>query len=439
MIPQKHKEIAQHIVKFGQQNGCSAVRAAVNAGTETTFEYRDDKLDRLQQASENQLSVSLFVDGRYGVYSTNRMEKKEVEKFIKEAIGATRALSPDPCRTLPQADLYYRGADAPDTNFDKTIETLQADDPLALAKGAVNEVYRTDPRIISVSAGYDDATDFKYLIDSNGFEGEQAQTSFSLSAEVSLKDAGDSRPESWWSDSALFWDKLQKSGIGQTALARALRKLGQEKIKSGTYTMVLENTIVRNLLSPVILALHGNALSQRNSFLLDKLGKKMAAGILTLTDNPHLSKAMGSRWFDSEGVATQKRTVIENGVLQTYFIDTYNANKMKVAPTISGASLLTFGLGNKDLHGLIGEVKKGILVTGFNGGNSNSSTGDFSFGIEGFLIEGGQWVKPVSEMNITGNLVGLWERLAAIGNDAWESSSWRTPSLVFEDVAFSGL
>ena len=439
MISQKHKELAQHILKFAKQNGCEACRANINAGTETSFDYRDEKLEKLQQASENRLSVALFVDECYGTYSTNRMEKKEVETFIKNAIDSTRYLAKDSCRKLPQTNMYYTGKDAIDANFDKVIETLPADEKLQLTKATVEEVYKTDSRIISVSAGYGDSTRYNYLVDSNGFEGERAQTSFSLSASVSLKDAGDERPDSWWYDSSLFWEKLQKTGIGKKALERALRKLGQKKIASGKYTMVVENTVASMLLSPIMSALNGNSLAQKDSFLINMLGKKMGSDILTLTDEPHLFRAMGSRWFDSEGVATKKRAVIEDGILQTYFIDTYNALKMNVEPTISGASVLTFKHGNKDVHGLIGELKRGILVTGFNGGNSNSSTGDFSFGIEGFLIENGKLVKPVSEMNITGNMLTLWQQLAAIGNDARETSSWRTPSLVFNDVAFAGL
>jgi len=439
MISKQHKELALNIIQFAQQNGCSASRANINAGTTASFAFRDEKLDRLQQASENRLSVSLFVDNRYGVYTTNRLEKKEVERFIKDAIESTRYLAENPLRGLPQIDLYYKGDDAPDANYDKTVETLQADNKLQLVKAAVEEARNADPRIISVSSGYNDSASFNFLTDSNGFEGEQAQTSFSLSANVSLKDVGDARPTASWSESSLSWNKLQKTGIGKKALERAVRKLGQEKIKSGRYTMVLENLVARNLLSPVISALSGNALAQRNSFLLDRLGKKIAANILTLIDDPHLPNAVGYRLFDNEGVATKKRTIIENGLLQTYFIDTYSARRMNVAPTISGVSVLTFKSGNKDLDGLIRDLKQGIMVTGFNGGNSNSSTGDFSFGIEGFLIENGQLAKPISEMNITGNFLDLWERLVAIGNDVRETSSWRTPSLVFENVAFSGL
>ena len=439
MITKKHKELAQQMMEFARKNGCSANRINIAAGTETTFEYRDEQLEKLQQASENRFSIDLFVDGRYGSYSSNRMDKKELEKFIGNAIESTRYLAQDECRMLPNSDSYYKGNDAPDDCFDKTIDSLQPDEKLQLAKAAVEEVYQTDPHIISVSAGYSDSSDFHYLIDSNGFEGEKAQTQFSLSASVSLKGDGDARPESWWYDASLFWNNLQKTGIGKKALERALRKLGQEKVKSGKYTMVVDNLNVGNLLSPIISALNGNSLSQNNSFLLGKINQKIATDKLILTDEPHLPKARGSRWYDYEGVATKKRVIIENGILCTYFIDTYNANKMKVEPTISGASILTFNQGNKDLDGLVGDLKKGILVTGFNGGNSNSSTGDFSFGIEGFLIENGKLVKPVSEMNITGNMLSLWERLVAIGNDARTNSSWRTPSLVFDDVAFSGL
>lgn len=439
MISKQHKELAQHIIQFAKQNGCSACRANINAGTTNSFEYRDEQLEKLQQASENRLSVSLYIAERYGIYTTNRLERKEVEQFIKKAIGSTLHLAQDPFRSLPQPDLYYKGQMPPDANFDKSMDTLQADSKIQLAKATVGEVYKTDPRIVSVTSGYNDSANFSYLIDSNGFEGENAQTSFGLNANISLKDVGDARPSAGWSDSSMFWNKLQKENIGKIAMERALRKLGQEKIKSGNYSMVLENTVARNLLSPVISALSGSSLAQRNSFLLDKLGKKIAAGMLTLTDDPHLPNAVGSRWFDNEGVATEKRTIVDNGVLQTYFIDTYNARRMNVSPTISGVSVLTFHLGNKDLEGLIRDIRRGILVTGFNGGNSNSASGDFSFGIEGFLIENGKMVKPVAEMNITGNFLTLWERLVAVGNDPRETSSWRTPSLVFDDVAFSGL
>ncbi|KAA6315437.1 Metalloprotease PmbA [termite gut metagenome] len=135
----------------------------------------------------------------------------------------------------------------------------------------------------------------------------------------------------------------------------------------------------------------------------------------------------------------QQKRIFENGVLKTYFIDTYHEKKMNVPPTIGSPSILTLQTGTKALEGLIAGVSKGILVTGFNGGNCNSSTGDFSYGMEGFLIEKGELTIPISEMNLTGNMFTLWHSLVETGNDPRLSSSWRIPSLVFEGVNFSGI
>lgn len=296
-----------------------------------------------------------------------------------------------------------------------------------------------DNRIISVSTSYGDGENSSYRLTSNGFEGESKSTWFSVSADVALRGEGEARPSSYWYDSALFYDKLVKSGIGATALERALRKLGQKKVASGKYTMVVDSVNSSSLLRPMLSALYGSVLQQKNSFLLDKLNAKVGGGLLNLMDEPHIIGARGARYFDSEGVATEPRPIFESGVLKTYFIDTYNSRKMGVEPTVGSPSLLVLKPGNKDLNGLVADVRKGILVTGFNGGNCNSSSGDFSYGIEGFLIENGKPTRPISEMNVTGNMITLWASLSAVGNDPRLSSSWRIPSLVFEDVDFSGL
>jgi PmbA protein len=184
--------------------------------------------------------------------------------------------------------------------------------------------------------------------------------------------------------------------------------------------------------------LYGNSIQQKNSFLINKIGESIMSEKFTLVDDPHIPQARGARWFDGEGVATVKRTVIDKGVLRTYYIDTYSGAKMDMEPTVQGPSILTCELGGKNFDQLLASVNKGIWVTGFNGGNSNSTTGDFSFGIEGFLIEKGKIVKPVNEMNITGNILTLWKNLVEMGNDPMLISSQRIPSILFDKVSFSG-
>jgi PmbA protein len=431
--------MAQWAMDYALKNGCQAAKVTLYANSNTSFELRDAKIDRLQQASENGMGIALYVDGRYGSFSTNRLNKTELETFIKNGIDSIRYLAPDEYRVPADPERYFKGG-MPDLKlFDPQVFSLNPDTKVELARAVAEEILGKDDRIISVESSYSDGEDASYLLISNGFEGEAKSTWFSLSSGVSIRGEGEARPSDGWYESRLFYNDLPKTDLGKKALERVLRKLGQEKVKSGKYTMVMDNRSSSRMLSPVISALYGSALQQKNSFLLDKVGEQIAHSKLVVTDIPHLIGANGSRYFDNEGVATLRRPIIENGVLKTYFIDTYNGKKMNVAPTISSPSRVVMELGTKDVQGLIADVSKGIFVTGFNGGNNNSSTGDFSYGIEGFLIENGQLTQPVNEMNVTGNFLTLWNSLAGIGNDPRPDSSWQIPSLAFDGVDFSGL
>lgn len=439
MITDNNKKLAQWAMEYALKQGCQAAKLVLYSNSNASFELRDAKMDKLQQASESGLGINLYVDGKFGSYSTNRLDRKELERFITQGIESTRYLAEDEARVLPDASRYYKGG-MPDLQlFDNAFYAINPDEKVELARAAAEEVMGKDERIISVSTSYSDSEDSSYRLASNGFEGESKSSWFSISADVAVKGEGEARPSSYWYDMALNYDQLQKKGIGAKALERVLRKLGQKKVASGKYTMVVDPMNSAQLLGPMLSALYGASLQQRNSFLLDKLGEKIGADLLNLVDEPHLIGASGARYFDTEGVATERRPIFEAGVLKTYFIDTYYSKKMGVAPTINSPSVLVLQPGIKDLDGLVGDVEKGILVTGFNGGNCNSSTGDFSYGIEGFLIENGKLSQPVNEMNVTGNMVSLWASLVAVGNDPRLSSSRRIPSLVFDGVDFSGL
>lgn len=441
LITQQYKDIAQWAMDFALSNGCSASRVSIVVANNNSLEYRNNQLDRLQQSVENKLYIELFVDGKYGTLSTNRLDKNELTHFINEGIRSTRFLSPDICRVLPEADRYYKRKEKDDLKLlDNTYFNYSVEDKIDLIKSAVDEVWDSDKRIVSVTSSYDDGYGAEYMIASNGFESEECDTAFSLTAEVALKTDTDARPEAFWYNSVPFWDNLQKKGIATMALKRAMNKLGQQKIKSGSYNLLLDNMVSSRLLSPLISAMYGTAIQQKNTFLLDKLGTKIISDKVTISDEPHLSSTFGSRWYDGEGVATYNQKIIESGVLNAYFIDTYNSLKLGVEPTIASPSVLTLNLGNKDVNGLMQMMDKGILVTAFNGGNTNGTTGDFSFGVEGFLVERGIATTPIAEMNITGNILDLWNKLIEIGNDPFSiSSSRQVPSLLFENISFSGL
>lgn len=441
LITSQHKDIAQWAMEIALKNGCSSSRVSLTVANNNSFEYRNTQLDKLHQSSENKLYIELYVDGRYGTLSTNRLEKPELEPFIKDGIASTRFLAPDLCRQLPDMTRYYTSNSGDDLDlFDSTFFDYTVDQKLAVAKATVDEIYGTDDRIVSVVSSYDDGCGAEYMVASNGFEGEIQDTAYSLTAEVALKTDGDARPESYWYDSKLYWADLETVGIARKALQRAFQKLGQTKIKSGKYNLILDNTVSMKLLSPLISAMYGTAIQQKNTFLLNRLGDKIVSDKLTVIDNPHQKRAFGSRWYDGEGVATEDRVLIGKGVLNTYFIDTYNALKLNIQPTVASPSIIKLEHGIKNHSQLLNTMHQGIWVTGFNGGNTNSTTGDFSFGIEGFLVENGIATTPIGEMNITGNILDLWNNLVEVGNDPLSlNSSRQIPALLFEGVSFSGL
>lgn len=212
--------------------------------------------------------------------------------------------------------------------------------------------------------------------------------------------------------------------------------------------MVVDTNVASRLVSPIFTALNASSIQQKMSFLDKSLGKQVFPEGMTLMDMARTPGKAGSRLFDTEGVATSDSPIIENGFVRQYFTNTYMSNKMDMKATVEDISrpcLQPYLKGNtlpykeKDLslEDILRISGNGILVTGFNGGNCNPVTGDYSFGIEGFAFSKGRITHPVKEMLITGNLMELWNNLLAAGSDARPSVRWQIPSLAFEDVSFS--
>lgn len=438
MTKEEKYTLAKWAMNHALENGAQNANVSIANAVASSVEIREQKIDKLEQAIQSNLSIRLFVDGKYSAHSTSRLKKEDLAHFIEEAIEGTRFLAEDEFRTLPDPELYYKGGGIDLKSLDKDFSAVNPQQKIDLAMAAEQEALGKDERIISVSSSYYDSMNERVMVTSNGFEGDTANSVFGIHTSVSVK-GEDARPEGGWNESSITFNDLQKTGTGTIALEKALKKIGQKKIKSGTMPMIVENRQLGRLFGPLINALNGAQIQQKNSFLIDKLGEKVVSEKLTLTDDPFIVGGRGSRLFDGEGLATKKRMVFDKGVLQNYYIDTYYGKKLEMEPTSGGTTNLVFETGDKDLQGLIASVKKGILVTGFNGGNSNGSTGDFSYGIDGFLIENGELTVPVSEMNITGNMKTLWSNIGEIGKDVNETSSWRAPSILFNNVDFSGL
>lgn len=439
-------ESAQMALDMVMKQGAQACRITMNFGIQNSFSALDGKLENLQNANDRNLYIQIISNGRYGAYSTNRLNKEELEKFISQAMHTTSYLTPDECRTLPPKEICWFGNEDALEQYDPYIMEMPPQRKKEIAFEVMEEIYGKNKKIVSVNTEYGDMLEYQYMIDSQGFEGDSLQSNFTVSAECSVKGRGNARSEGWWYESALHYNKFNPAGCGTKALKRALDKLNPKDMEGGSMNMIVDNTCSSRVISPIFQALNGSNIQQQNSFLLNKKGEKVFSHKFTLLDNPHWRGMSGSRYFDGDGIATRPMDIIRNGVVQTYFINTYSANKMGCAPTVESASVPHFSLDefSEDMRNLTHTemmkiMDKGILVTGFNGGNCNGLTGDFSYGIEGFYFEGGEILFPVREMNISGNIVSLWRNLAMVGNDARTCSRWLIPSLAFENVEFTGI
>ena len=433
--------------------GAEGIRLSLNKNEMDSCSMLNGELDKVSHSADRSIYIYLYVDGKYGTFSTNRLDEKEVENFISKVIVMVKMLGEDRCRRLPDPertakdacggmelglyDSHYEGCDS-DSRL-KKAEEMSIIRSLPEAEGY---------KVISEECEYAESLDDTILMDSQGFEGRHTETSFNCFSELTIQDSEGNRYSGYWWEASPHFNVLRLKECSHTALERAISQIGPRSRRSGRYRMIVDGTVASRLVSPLINALNASAIQQKMSFLDGSLEKKMFSEGLTIMDNARTPGKSGSRMYDSEGVATQNRAIIDHGVVKQYFVSTYMAEKTGFAPTVEDISrpcLSPFMAGKEltdlekgvSLKDILVQCGNGIYVTGFNGGNCNPVTGDFSFGIEGFAFSKGKITHPVKEMLITGNIVELWNSLTAAGTDTRSSSRWQIPTLAFENVSFS--
>ena len=453
MITQNEIDIAKFCISYAVEHGADAARASLSKSVMDGYTLLNGELDKVTHSADRSVYLYLFVDGRYGTFSTNRLEISELEGFITKAIEMVRMLGEDECRCLPEIErteknaLTGRELDL----YDEAYESSNAEKRFEKAK-SISIYGKTEESekysLISEECEYSESVDDNYLVDSQGFEGRHTETMFYCFAETTIKAADGNKYSGFWWEAAQKENGLDCRSCSEKALKKAVGQIGPQKRRSGNYRMVVENNVASRLLSPIVSALNASAIQQKVSFLDESVGKQIFPEGMTLMDMARTPGKSGSRLFDTEGVATKDCPIIENGKVSQYFVSTYMSKKMDIPATIEDLSrpVLMPHLKGEDLsvdekevslQTVLKKCSNGILVTGFNGGNCNPVTGDFSFGVEGFAFSKGKITHPVREMLITGNMIGLWNNLIAAGNDYRPSARWQIGTLAFEDVSFS--
>jgi PmbA protein len=433
--------IAQSAIAMAKTAGAKDAGARAYRVRDVSLDYRDGKVEKISESTTRGVNIQLYVDGRYSSVSTSDLRPDALKTFITDSVALTKSIAADPFRMLPDPALYKGQASVDLQLEDPKYSGVSADEGRRVAK-VMHDAARAvkgNEALTSVGTSFSSNLVENWMVTSNGFSGSSRGTSFFLSAGISAKDVDGRRPEEYDYAGSRFWSGVpDAAAIGSRAAQRTLNRLGAKKGASSEMTVMVDNRAAGRLVGFLGQAMTGAALQQKRSFLEGKLGQQVVSPLVTIVDDPLLVKAFGSRKFDNEGMAAKQRTMIENGVLKSYYIDTYYGRKLKMDPTTGGTSNLTWKLGEKSQQALMADVKNGLLITGFIGGNSNSGTGDFSVGVVGFMIRDGVVAEPVGEMNLSGNHLEFWKKVVAVGNDPFPYSSQRTPTLVFENVSVAG-
>ena len=259
--------LAERTVEHAKRHGASEASVAVDRDRFIELEQRDGKLEKVREAASSSLSVSLYVDGRYSAHATSDLRWEAVDSFVARAVEMTRLLSPDPHRKLADPALY---ANRPTVDLelrDPGYGSVNSDRRRADVRDLEEAARSVEGPVISVTAGYSDSEGEGVLVHSNGFAGETSGTSFWAGASVSVQDDDGRKPsDGEWCGARFRGDLPGLEDIGLRAAKRALGRLGQKKLGSGTMTVVFENRAAGGLLRHLLGPMAGSALQQKRSF-----------------------------------------------------------------------------------------------------------------------------------------------------------------------------
>lgn len=437
-MPANLNDQAVHAVELARSAGAEDAWANVNQSRDVEFEYRDGALEKVKDTTSRSLGVKIYANGRYSSHQTTDLNPDRLGGFVNEAVAITRALEPDDFRRITPEELF---ANRPTDNLDlvdETVAVLDRDQRLAWCE-ALDTVATGHERVISATAGVYDGTQQSASASSNGFVGSQQSTYCWFGSNVTLRDAGDKRAEDgFYAGGAHVADLPDAASVGQIALDRALSRLDSEKGPTVKTAMIVDSRAAASLIGRLMRPANARSVQQARSFWAPLIGEQAFSDKLTIVDDPLIKRGMASRHYDSEGISAKALPIVENGVVKNIYVDTYYGRKGGMTPTTGSASNRRIALGEQSLEQLLAAVGNGVYVTSWLGGNADATTGDFSLGLRGHMVENGQIGRPVGEMNVTGNLKDLFGKLEMVGNDPYPYSATLAPSLVFVDVDFSG-
>ena len=440
------ENLLHDLVRGALRAGADAAEAVLGERQSLSVGVRLGALEEVEREEARDIGLRVFVGRRQASVSGSDVSAEALGKLLDRAVAMAKLAPEDPYAGLAPQDRLAQGP-FPDLELYDPAEPspehleqqgLEAEDAARAVAGVTNSDGGTGAWSSACYA----------MVTSGGFVGRHQASSFAVYASAIAGDdngmerGGDGRSTRWQADLP------SPAEIGAEAGKRAVQRLGARKIESRTATVILEDRVAMSLISPLIGAIAGPSIARGASFLKDKLGQQIFSPAITVMDQPHRVRGLGSQPFDDEGVANRDTAIIDKGVLTTWLLNTSSARQLGLettghasrglaSPPGVGTTNLTVQPGDRDLAGLMADAKEGLLVTSMFGPSLNNNTGDWSTGVSGFWFEGGELAYPVTEITIAGNMIDIFGRLVA-GSDLVYRSARNSPSLMVDGLAIAG-
>jgi len=428
MSGQSLEEIAELLLAGAKRHGATAADVVVAEADGLDVGVRLGDIEKVKQARQKHLGLRVFIGARSAVTSSADFSRDALERLAEDTCALARVTAADPFSGLP--DPAQLAARIPDLDlYDADVEALTAEQGIAWAQEAEAAALAADARVTnSEGAEFGSSTGHVLYASSLGFRGDYRDSSVSLSAVPVATENGSMQRDYWYSAQRRVARLESPAAIGRKAAARAVRRLNARRVPTCEVPVVFDPEMAAGLLRHLAGAVSGYSLYKGTSFLIGKLGTRLAPEFVTVVDDGTLVGGLGSKPFDGEGLATRRTMVVDRGVLTNYLFDTYSARKLDSRSTGNAARSVGSGPyvsptnfilqpGTTSPEEIIRSVRQGLYVTELIGFGVNGVTGDYSRGAVGQWIENGELAYPVEEITIAGNLLDMYAAIEMIGND----------------------
>ncbi|HYH43386.1 MAG TPA: metalloprotease PmbA [Burkholderiales bacterium] len=432
------RDIASTVLEYAKSRGATSAESEVSEGFGQTVTVRRGEVETIEYNRDKGIGVTVYVGQKRGHASSSDFSPQAVRDTVDAALSIARFTAPDDCAGLADPDLLAREFPDLDLFFPWDLPVERA---IELAKAAEDAGFAVD-KSISNSEGATVTTQESQFVYGNslGFLAGYPNSRHGIWCSLIAGEGDAMQRDDWYETTRDPLELAAPSLVGRLAGERAVSRVGARKIATTQAPVLFEAPIASSLIGHFVSAVSGGSLYRKSSFLVDSMGKQVFSPIVQIRDLPHVSKGLASSAFDEEGVATQARDIVKDGVVQGYFLGSYSARKLGMQTTgnAGGNHNLVLADTGDDFKAMLKKLDTGLLVTELMGQGVNSVTGDYSRGAAGFWVEKGEIAYPVQEITIAGNLKQMFLSLAAVGNDVSRRGSRQCGSILLERMTIAG-